>query len=113
MRAGYSPISVNVGLVTESDGSTPSPRATPCTKQVFPAPSGPRSATTSPGRSSVPSRSPQRCVAAASGERTQIRGLIGSLRALGEVVPCARDAVRDLARQPAHERALAGATVQV
>src|SRR5262249_19861945 len=55
-RPRYSSTSTNVGLVAPL--VTPSARTSPWTKMVLPAPSSPLSATTSPGPSVVPRRSP-------------------------------------------------------
>src|SRR5215470_10017126 len=64
-RPAYSLTSTKVGLVART--LAPSPRTSPCTKQVLPAPSSPVSATTEPGPSVAPSRSPAASVAAAFG----------------------------------------------
>src|SRR5260370_28572387 len=61
-------MSTKVGLVACT--VTPRPRASPWMKQVFPAPSSPTSATTSPGPSVWPSRSP--AAAVSSGLRLRI-----------------------------------------
>src|SRR5881392_1828897 len=63
-RPRYSLTSTKVGLVAPL--VTPSARTSPCTKTVLPAPSSPVSATTSPGPSVAPRRSPAASVA--SGE---------------------------------------------
>src|SRR5512143_581934 len=52
---------MNVGLET-SPASSPSPAATPFVSTVFPAPSSPQSASTSPGRARRARRSPMRSV---------------------------------------------------
>src|SRR6266542_171627 len=52
---------MNVGLVTASS-SMPRPMATPRASTVFPVPSSPHSAMTSPGVACVASRSPSRSV---------------------------------------------------
>src|SRR5262252_6369153 len=62
-RPAYSLTSTNVGLVART--LAPRPRTSPCTKQVLPAPSSPVSATTAPGPSVAPRRSPAASVAAA------------------------------------------------
>src|SRR5436309_12318149 len=65
MRPGCSLTSAKVGLATWRSAGTSTPRATPCTNVVLPAPSGPTSASTSPTASARPSRSPIACRSAA------------------------------------------------
>jgi len=62
-------MSVNEGLRTRA--AQPSPRATPATRRVFPAPSGPLSTTTSPTSSAAASASPSASVAAAEPVRVR------------------------------------------
>src|SRR5687767_6582255 len=52
---------MNVGLVTSS-ASMPRPAAMPRARTVFPVPSSPHSASTSPARAACPRRSPSRSV---------------------------------------------------
>src|ERR1700722_10082327 len=56
-----------VGLVTTRPSATPRPSATARTRCVLPAPSGPISATTAPGKSKPASCRPKASVAAKSG----------------------------------------------
>ena len=71
---GCSLTSAKVGLATCRSGGTPAPRARPWTNVVFPAPSGPTSATTSPARSARPRRSPRACMPSAVSARTTSEG---------------------------------------
>src|SRR5881296_2513269 len=62
-RPRYWLIKTNVGLVARV--MAPRPRTSPWMKQVFPAPSSPTRATTSPGPSPAASRSPAASVSSA------------------------------------------------
>src|SRR4030095_13595754 len=87
------------------DGSTPSPAASPCTRQVLPAPSGPESPSTSPARRISPNARTNARVSAGLRERTQRSGLIAFVRRARERAPGRGDAGRELGGEPADARA--------
>src|SRR5689334_18064446 len=63
-------MSTNVGLVAPLD--TPSPRTSPCTNTVLPAPSSPVRATTSPARSVAANACPAASVCSANSARSLV-----------------------------------------
>src|SRR6185295_3686426 len=71
----------NVGLVTASR-ATPRPAARPRTKHVFPDPSSPQSASSSPPKAARPVRTPRRsvseaeCVRSVHGDAVVLRSLL-------------------------------------
>src|SRR2546428_65519 len=81
-RPRYWLIRTKVGLVARV--VAPSPRTTPWMKQVFPAPSSPTRATTSPGPSAAASRSPAASVSAALVVRSSVVTATEPLERLGE-----------------------------
>src|SRR2546422_3567567 len=81
-RPRYWLIRTKVGLVARV--VAPSPRTTPWMKQVFPAPSSPTRATTSPGPSAAASRSPAASVCSALVVRSSVVIATEPLERLGE-----------------------------
>src|SRR2546426_3948016 len=81
-RPRYWLIRTKVGLVARV--VAPSPRTTPWMKQVFPAPSSPTRATTSPGPSAAASRSPAASVCSALVVRSSVVVATEPLERLGE-----------------------------
>src|SRR5581483_2183245 len=93
---------MNVGLAT-SPGSSPMPAATPFARTVFPAPSSPHSARTSPGRARRASRSPIRSVCRDDWlTRSSERGLCGGSARRSALESAA---LKDEANGKAEERA--------
>src|SRR5256712_8650886 len=81
-RPRYWLIRTKVGLVARV--VAPSPRTPPWMKQVFPAPSSPTRATTSPGPSAAASRSPAASVCSALVVRSSVVVATEPLERLGE-----------------------------